>query len=200
MTELREKINNLVEDHQECLILAKSVGSSEIYEKSLNLVVASSTEPVGEDRKKIWIKRNKNLLSTFIRGSYWDNNYGRIASYSIFVRTDYVPIKVGQQYILSHDSSYNITGIQAHFFDQSMKHVDYQYCHDITVPFATNVESAKYVLINFPHGNQEDLTWIQMEKGTVATKYEPYTSTQAAYIKNDNDVYEQITNSLIIDL
>lgn len=31
MTELRTQINNIVEDHQECLILAKSVGSLEVY-------------------------------------------------------------------------------------------------------------------------------------------------------------------------
>lgn len=32
MTELRNQINNIVQDHQECLVLAKSVGSSEVYE------------------------------------------------------------------------------------------------------------------------------------------------------------------------
>ena len=32
MTELRKQINNIVEDHQECLVLAKSVGSLEVYE------------------------------------------------------------------------------------------------------------------------------------------------------------------------
>lgn len=32
MTELREKINNMVEDYQECLILAKSVETPEVYE------------------------------------------------------------------------------------------------------------------------------------------------------------------------
>ena len=32
MTELREKINNMVEDYQECLVLAKSVETPEVYE------------------------------------------------------------------------------------------------------------------------------------------------------------------------
>lgn len=32
MTDLRKQISNIVEDHQECLVLAKSVGSSEVYE------------------------------------------------------------------------------------------------------------------------------------------------------------------------
>lgn len=32
MTELRKQINNIVEDHQECLVLAKSVGSTDVYE------------------------------------------------------------------------------------------------------------------------------------------------------------------------
>lgn len=43
MTELRKQLNNIVEDRQECLVLAKSVGSSEVYE---------GTTATAEDIKK----------------------------------------------------------------------------------------------------------------------------------------------------
>lgn len=92
MTDLRKQISNIVEDHQECLVLAKSVGSSEVYEGTTATeediakgktayskgrqitgvaklgIIKSPTEPTGENRKLIWIAKSNNLLKT--------NNFG----------------------------------------------------------------------------------------------------------------------------
>lgn len=200
MTELRKQISSIVEDHQECLTIAKSVNASKADKWKYEIAVVSAVEPTGIDRKKIWIKRNKNLLQKFIRGSYYDANYGRIAEYSIFVRTDYVPVEVGGKYVLSHDSSYEFTDMQAHFFDANKKHLGSKWYAKATEVITISNTSTKYLLINLPNANKEDLTWMQLEKGEEPSEYEPYTSTQSAYIKNDNDVYQQITDSLIIDL
>lgn len=199
MTELRNQINNIVQDHQDCLIIAKEINQSEEIGKNFEIAVASSTEPVGPDRKKVWIKRKKNLLKNIVRGSYYDGDSGKFKEYSIFVRTDYIPIEPGQPYVVSHNSSSNFTDVQAHFFDSSYKHVDYNWyakSTDIIIPDNT---SARYMIINFPNANKEDLTEMQIERGTKPTKYEPYIETQKAYIKNNNDVYQEITNDLLIE-
>ena len=68
MTELRNQINNIVQDHQECLVLAKSVGSSEVYE---------GTTATAED-----IRRGKTAYSNgkFVEGVLEapDDNYNAI--------------------------------------------------------------------------------------------------------------------------
>ena len=68
MTELRNQINNIVQDHQECLVLAKSVGSSEVYE---------GTTATAED-----IRRGKTAYSNgkFVEGILEapDDNYNAI--------------------------------------------------------------------------------------------------------------------------
>ena len=68
MTELRNQINNIVQDHQECLVLAKSVGSSEVYE---------GTTATAED-----IRRGKTAYSNgkFVEGVLEapDDNYNTI--------------------------------------------------------------------------------------------------------------------------
>lgn len=68
MTELRNQINNIVQDHQECLVLAKSVGSSEVYE---------GTTATEED-----IRRGKTAYSNgkFVEGTLEapDDNYNAI--------------------------------------------------------------------------------------------------------------------------
>lgn len=68
MTELRNQINNIVQDHQECLVLAKSVGSLEVYE---------GTTATAED-----IRRGKTAYSNgkFVEGVLEapDDNYNTI--------------------------------------------------------------------------------------------------------------------------
>lgn len=97
MTELRKQINNIVEDHQACLVLANSIKTSEVYEGTTatasdilkgktaysngkliegileeSYMVVSESEPIGEDRKKIWIKKGNNLANMvfFKKGIY----------------------------------------------------------------------------------------------------------------------------------
>lgn len=87
MTELREKLNNIVEDYNACKVLAKSVGNPSVYEgttataediilgktaysngkllegkavKGVSFVV-SEEEPTGDNKAKFWVKQGKNL-------------------------------------------------------------------------------------------------------------------------------------------
>ena len=68
MTELRNQLTNIVEDHQACLVLAKSVGSLEVYE---------GTTATAED-----VRRGKTAYSNgkFVEGilDAPDDNYNTI--------------------------------------------------------------------------------------------------------------------------
>lgn len=108
MTELRKQINNIVEDYNACKILAESMNFTEVYEGTTataedialgktaysngkllegtmvakNSITVSNTEPVGEDRLKIWVNTCKNLadLNYFKSGLAPNGESSRVSS------------------------------------------------------------------------------------------------------------------------
>ena len=130
MTELRKQINNIVEDHQACLTLAKSMNGNEVYEGTSataedirkgktaysngeliegtldvgDELVVSLNEP--EEQKKLWYRKSKNLTNK----SQWTN--GGISNatgsydntYSNFQqnqRSPFIPVSPNTSYTFS---------------------------------------------------------------------------------------------------
>ena len=118
MTELREKLNNIVEDYNACKVLAESVGNPSVYEGTTatasDLVIGKTAysngefiegildpegylaisveEPTGENKPKFWVKRGKNLC----RMSFFSTHYTSAGGMSVTINSD--TIKVSTQW------------------------------------------------------------------------------------------------------
>lgn len=168
-----------------------------------NLVVVSATEPTGDDREKVWMKKGKNLFDK--------NNPNSIFAYidttnNIFneqedAKSVYVKIRPNTTYTISKTSgktfrvatSANIPQKSGSIISTVANHTG----NSITINAGSN---ANYLFINYYNtqngdtANENDMrNSIQVEQGSIATAYETYIEPKI-YILNDNDVYEEFIN------
>lgn len=140
-------------------------------------VVVNPTEPTGDNRRKVWMQKGKNLIHHIIKGyEMASTSNGDVSVSADWYITDYIPVQGNTSYIAS--------GFNIHdkwWFDENKNFIS---CSDLSNISPSN---ARYLRMN---GRIANDTNIQIEQGSTATEYEEYIEPKI-YVKNDNDVYEE---------
>lgn len=151
-------------------------------------VIVSATEPTGLDRKKVWIKKGKNLIKQIILNSMCDSNGLIYNNQPNFARTDYIPIEHNVDYIFSHSLGSGTGYIST--FDKNFNYLGKINAEEITTKFNISDINVKYIIISIWSLTIEEDINIMLEQNSTATDYEPYIEKEI-YVKNDNGVFER---------
>lgn len=157
-----------------------------ITEKNLlgDRIVVSSTEPTGDNRKKVWFQKGKNLFNkNDVRYGYELNGGdGSVVESEKYFVSDYIKVYPGQKLYKSGSSA----GTSNCFYDENKNFISTVRLVDgvISVP-TTN--SISYMRTN---GLLTDLDSIQITSGDTQLAYEAYIEPKI-FIKNDNNIYEE---------
>lgn len=144
-------------------------------------VIVSTTEPTGVNRKKVWIKKGKNLVnvSQIILGyALWSTD-GTTLIYTERGYFDYILVNSNTEYSIS-----NCTPTAICFYDKNKSFIS-----AVTGETAFTTPS-DCTYIRFSINITEEYSNIQFEQGAVATDYEQYIEPEI-YILNSNNVYEK---------
>lgn len=166
-------------------------------------VIISPTEPV-INRRKIWIKKGKNLLNiaSGFSQAWYDLNNGPTYSVSNAL-FNYIEVNPNTIYTLSTNAV--VRSLAFVFFDINKNALSIKEVLDTSRNTVTTPSNCYYV--RFWVNNQEGTTitssiisslQIQFEQNSLRTSYEEYKD-KAIYVKNNNDVYERIYSSDTID-
>ena len=165
-------------------------------------VIVSATEPTGNNREKVWLKKSKNLYNA-------EQNIN-VSQTDTYHRVD-----------LKANTTYTISFIKSRLSGETITgNIIYKFatirCFDKTGTKISDISSSTvtltsgsieiqqtfitpnnlaYVGINFGNNNGDTnvnttVSNIQIEQGTTATTYEPYVEPKM-YCLNDNNVYEE---------
>ena len=151
-------------------------------------VIVSTTEPTGVNRKKVWIKKGKNLIKQIILNSMCDSNGLIYNNQPNFARTDYIPIEHNVDYIFSHSLGSGTGYIST--FDKNFNYLGKINAEEITTKFNISDINVKYIIISIWSLTIEEDTNIMLEQNSTATDYEQYIEPEI-YILNSNNVYEK---------
>lgn len=173
------------------IMIIQGGGNKKITEKNLlgDRVVVSPTEPTGDNRKKVWFQKGKNLFNknNIQSGSELLSTTLYAQPNSDYYISDYIEIAPGQTYYLSGNKTAGTTNI---FYDENKAPVSSYGAMTGAIPIPDN---ATYMRFN---GRLNELdNNIQLEQGSKATTYEAYIRP-TIYILNDNNVYEQIIETV----
>ena len=173
------------------IMIIQGGGNKKITEKNLlgDRVVVSPTEPTGDNRKKIWFQKGKNLFNknNIQSGSELLSATLYAQPNSDYYISDYIEITPGQTYYLSGNKTSGTTNI---FYNENKVPVSSYAATTGTIPIP---DSATYIRFN---GRLNELdNNIQLEQGSKATTYEAYIRP-TIYILNDNNVYEKIIETV----
>lgn len=173
------------------IMIIQGGGNKKITEKNLlgDRVVVSPTEPTGNNRKKIWFQKGKNLFNknNIQSGSELLSTTLYAQPNSDYYISDYIEITPGQTYYLSGNKTRGTTNI---FYNENKVPVSSYAAATGTIPIPN---SATYIRFN---GRLNELdNNIQLEQGSKATTYEAYIRP-TIYILNDNNVYEKIIETV----
>lgn len=173
------------------IMIIQGGGNKKITEKNLlgDRVVVSPTEPTGNNRKKIWFQKGKNLFNknNIQSGSELLSTTLYAQPNSDYYISDYIEITPGQTYYLSGNKTGGTTNI---FYNENKVPMSSYAATTGTIPIP---DSATYIRFN---GRLNELdNNIQLEQGSKATTYEAYIRP-TIYILNDNNVYEKIIETI----
>lgn len=151
-----------------------------------NLVIVSSTEPTGDNREKVWIKKGKNLLNKadVAIGKFFAANSTdeELDTTSNALTTAWIPCLPNTTYIISGGNDRNRWQTKAQ--DGTIT-----YMGDSSRSLKTN-STAKYLRCYYYASYSGALPDVQIEQGTT-TAYEEYIQPEI-YVLNNNDVYEKV--------
>ncbi len=173
------------------IMIIQGGGNKKITEKNLlgDRVVVSPTEPTGDNRKKVWFQKGKNLFNknNIQSGSELLSTTLYAQPNSDYYISDYIEVVPGQTYYLSGNKGSGTTNI---FYDENKAPVSSYSATTGAIPIPDN---ATYMRFN---GRLSELdNNIQLEQGSKATTYEAYIRP-TIYILNDNNVYEKIIETV----
>ena len=173
---------------------------SEIIEDG---IIVSPTEPTA-DRRKVWLQRSKNLLHNNLENysgtstsvAAINPNPARLSTMKL------IKVKSNTSYTLSTTNNDIVALIIA--YDEKGNYLrntinDWPNVSNYT--FTTDSDCA-YIRILFAFTDKitniskTDLGQCQLEQGNNKTDYEPFVEN-AAYVKNDNEVYENFTEEKV---
>lgn len=149
-------------------------------------IVVSATEPTGNNRKKVWFQKGKNLFNKndVVYGYELNGGDGSATKNELDFVSDYIKVYPGQTLYKSGA----IAGISNCFYDENKKFISTVRLISgvISVP-TTN--SISYMRIN---GLLTDLDSIQITSGDTQLAYEAYIEPKI-FILNNNNIYEEFT-------
>lgn len=160
-----------------------------------NLVIVSSTEPTGDDREKLWIKRGKNRFNKNNAIPGWVTGGGYTGASEVTKRTGKMKVKGNTSYVFSFD------------YETLAAESDREYCvydtnnNVLTTIGNTYSRTDKYFIVKPTQDGYIDIAYdinctnIMFEQNTQKTPYEEYIEPKI-YLKNNNNVYEELKDAL----
>lgn len=148
-------------------------------------VYIGGKEPTGNDRKKVWMQKGKNILDKKMlirnRGLNTDNGFVSILTSRNYYGTEkYIPFSQYANKQISISTRMSIA-----FYDSTKQFIS---------SFATSQTNSGIVPSNTSFMRcdvyKDNYNEAQIEQGPNATDYEAYIEPKI-YIKNSNDVYEE---------
>ena len=170
---------------EDLIMLIQGGGNKRVTTNTLlgDNVIVSPTEPVGNDRKKVWFKWSNNLFDkdNTLDGYEINGATGGAQVNSDWFISDYIKVNQNDKIFLSGKS----IGNSNCFYDRNKKYINKVNLDSglITVP---NNSSICYLRFN---GLLTEKDNIMLEYGTSRTEYQPYVSSDVL-IRNDNNIYQ----------
>lgn len=154
-------------------------------------IVVSATEPVGNDRRKVWFRKGKNKFNPNDKTNGYLNIDGSFTSATDWTCSGFIEINSNKYILSANTTARRVIWCE---YDGNMNIIGTR--HEVAYgnPIAIVSVNTKYIRVCFNDGTATD---IQLEQGTTATTYEPYVEDKI-YIKNNNDVYEEFTTNNVI--
>lgn len=161
-------------------------------------VVVSPTEPTGNNRKKVWMQKGKNLFdSNLLQQGALNGETGLITTSSDAFNKricvpNHIPLKKGI-YTLSYSG---LTQCVVYRFNSTKTlYTSDQYQSWYTGNKTFELTEDGYITLAFKNTDGtsitvNDISNVQLEQGQIATSYEEYVE-EKIYVKNDNGVYEE---------
>lgn len=161
-------------------------------------VIVSPTEPTGNNRRKVWMQKGKNLLKIPFTESNKktitaskDDNY-EITDYSVYLEAGTYTVSFKTDGVLGATNSEDTVEL----FLLKNKNLGEGVYQINTNPKTITIGASGNYYIRFDV-NKSSCThsfWdIQIEQGSTATEYEAYVEKKI-WCKNDNGVYEEFYN------
>lgn len=166
------------------------------------LVIVSSTEPTGDNREKVWIRRGKNRFNKnetkYLNNTYLTSN--KSIGETLTVKTYYIECESNTTYTISKKAGKYFRFASSANTPSKNGTVTAIVINDTgKVLTITTGPNDKYILFNIHNSSsdteteQEILNSVQIEQNLTATEREDYIENKI-YVKNDNDVYEEFSN------
>jgi len=120
---------------------------------------------------------SKNLFNkeTITDKTYVDSSTGDILTHSSYVTSDFIPVNGGETY--TRTTSSDGAGKTFHFYDENK--LSLGFAPDNTLWTFTTPTDARYVIVTI---RPNDVETYQLEKGSVATEYEPFIQFDSAVV------------------
>lgn len=150
-------------------------------------LIVSPTEPTGANRKKVWMKKGKNLFNKNNIENILYSNGAIVANQTSWGLSEFIEVSGSTKYTMSSTliSGQTVGQIQVNEFDENKNYNSDTFLNVTTLEFTTK-SNTKYLRVAYRIDRQEN---VMLEQGS-KTSYEPYVEPQI-YIKNSNDVYEE---------
>lgn len=158
-------------------------------------VIVSATEPINENRKKVWLQNRKNLLNKNVgfTNTYISNTGEILTANNNALFNGYISIKSNTIYTISTNTNISFA---FSFYDKNYNFIERDIGTSIKAFSYTSPSNAVYMRIHINMANIIitqtiiDGLDIMLEQNAIATKYEPYVEPKM-YVLNDNNVYEE---------
>lgn len=148
-------------------------------------VIVSATEPTTGE--KVWIQKGKNLVNNWVKGEIYNTEKLHFEFNTDFVMTDFIKIDINVDYILSNSENCKFGKICV--FDENYNYLEDMNINNLLTSFKITNTKAKYIIVNIFYRDYPNLSWIQLEQGTIATPYEAYIKKKI-YTKNEKNKFE----------
>lgn len=168
-----------------------------IIEGSLNqfedkLIVVSATEPTGDDREKVWVKKSKNLFdknTNIINNKGLSDSNGTLFDSSVSSVHGYIKVEPNTTYTYSgyNDTTYT-KRVSVYSSSLESSFIRNEQTTENALTFTTP-NNAHYIRIQF---KTSELNNVQLEKG-YATEYESYVTPGIYALSNSK--YEEVIST-----
>ena len=169
------------------IMIIQGGGNKKITEKNLlgDSIVVSPTEPVENNRKKVWFRWSNNLLdkSKFIFNKSLNVDTGTVnvsTSGNWYAIEEYIYFKQYAGKTISLSNRLTVA-----FYDSNKKYISSIIA--LTTPTGIVPTNAVYIRADV-YKDYYDV--VQLEIGNTPTEYQPYVEPQI-FIKNANEIYEE---------